>query len=94
MIIHFRIKVVNHPVLINLQNTTIPEDAPPDQIFHQGGERRHHVWYAKDIINLPKTMNQMHVGQILHSFFEYGSHRFQWGREVIFLRTQGGIFNK
>ncbi|CUS11035.1 unnamed protein product [Tuber aestivum] len=94
MIIHFLIKVVDPPVFINRQNTAIPEYAPPDQIFDEGGEREHHVWYAKDIKTLPKTTNQMHVGQLLHSFFEYYSHRFQWEREVIFIRTQGFIFSK
>jgi len=94
MIIHFLINVVDPPVLINLQNTPIPEDVPPDQIFDEGGEGEHRIWYAKDIENLPKTTNQMHIGLLLHSFFEYYSHRFQWGREVISIRTQGGIFSK
>ncbi|CAZ83911.1 unnamed protein product [Tuber melanosporum] len=94
MIIHFLINVVDPPVLINLQNTPIPEDVPPDQIFDEGGEGEHQIWYAKDIENLPKTANQMHVGQLLHSFFEYYSYKFQWGREVISIRTQGGIFSK
>lgn len=94
MIIHFLINVVDPPVLINLQNTPISEDVPPDQIFDGGGEGEHQIWYAKDIENLPKTTNQMHIGQLLHSFFEYYSHRFQWGREVISIRTQGGIFSK
>ncbi|PUU74298.1 hypothetical protein B9Z19DRAFT_462777 [Tuber borchii] len=94
MIIHFLINVVDPPVLINLQNTPISEDVPPDQIFDESGEGEHQIWYAKDIENLPKTTNQMHIGQLLHSFFEYYSHRFQWGREVISIRTQGGIFSK
>ncbi|CUS11037.1 unnamed protein product [Tuber aestivum] len=38
MIIHFLITVVDHPVLIKRRDTTIPEGAPPDQIFHEGGE--------------------------------------------------------
>ncbi|CUS11036.1 unnamed protein product, partial [Tuber aestivum] len=94
MIIYFLIKVVDPPVFRNWQNTTIPEDAPHDQTFDEGGEGEHHVWYAKDIKNLPKTTNETHVGQLLDSFFEYYSHRVQWGREVIFIRTQGGIFSK
>ncbi|PWW79376.1 hypothetical protein C7212DRAFT_272997 [Tuber magnatum] len=94
MIIHFLINVVDPPVLINLQNTPIPEDVPPDQIFDEDGEGEHQIWYAKDIENLPKTSNQMHIGQLLRNFFEYYSYRFQWGREVISIRTQGGIFSK
>ncbi|RPA91965.1 hypothetical protein L873DRAFT_1751119 [Choiromyces venosus 120613-1] len=94
MIIHFLINVVDPPVLINLQNILIPEDVPPDQIFDEDGEGEHQIWYAKDIENLPKTTNQMHIGQLLHSFFEYYSYRFQWGREVISIRTQGGILSK
>ncbi|KAG0127477.1 hypothetical protein HOY82DRAFT_672050 [Tuber indicum] len=38
MIIHFLINVVDPPVSINLQNTPIPEDVPPDQIFDKAGE--------------------------------------------------------
>ncbi|CUS07941.1 unnamed protein product [Tuber aestivum] len=38
MIIHFLINVVDPPVLIKRQNIGIPEDAPPDQIFVEGGE--------------------------------------------------------
>ncbi|CUS07942.1 unnamed protein product, partial [Tuber aestivum] len=94
MIIYFLIKVVDPPVFRNRQNTTIPEDAPHDQIFDEGGEGEHHVWYARDIENLPGTTNQARVGQLLDSFFEYYSHRVQWGTEVIFIRTQGGIFSK
>ncbi|KAG0642791.1 hypothetical protein HOY80DRAFT_1007755 [Tuber brumale] len=80
MIIHFLINAVDPPVSINLQNTPIPEDVPPDQIFDKVGKGQHRIWYAEDVEILPKTTNQMHVGRLLHSFFKYYSYRFQWGR--------------
>jgi hypothetical protein len=36
----------------------------------------------------------MDIGELLKGFFEYYAHGFQWGREVVSIRTKGGLMTK
>lgn len=36
----------------------------------------------------------MQIGELLRGFFEYYAYAFQWGREVISIRTKGGLLTK
>jgi terminal uridylyltransferase len=36
----------------------------------------------------------MHLGQLLRGFFEYYTFNFHWGRDVVSIRSMGGLMTK
>lgn len=97
IILHYLINIVKPPVLPNLQTFPIPEDTPTAEIVFEGasaGDDLFEIWFYKDIDTLPKSSNIMHIGELLRGFFEYYAYAFQWGREVVSIRTKGGLMTK
>lgn len=94
MIIHFLTNIVKPPVLTNLQTRSIPKDTEPKDVFNDDGEGPYRIWYAKDVQSLPELSNKMHIGQLLREFFEYYTFNFSWERDVVSIRTPGGLLTK
>lgn len=95
IVLHYLINIVKPAVLPNLQAFPVPENIPTTEIvFEEAGDDIFDIWFYKDISALPKSSNTMHVGELLRGFFEYYAYTFQWGREVVSIRTKGGLLTK
>ncbi|RPB17583.1 PAP/OAS1 substrate-binding domain-containing protein [Morchella conica CCBAS932] len=95
IVLHYLINVVKPPVLPNLQTFPVPDSAPTNEIIFEGdSDDTFEIWFYKDIEKLPKSDNAMDIGELLKGFFEYYAHNFQWGREVVSIRTKGGLMTK
>lgn len=87
-----------------------PSYLPPDEIVNQTTCRGYDVRFwrnDKEIANLAESKmlnhNRDSLGKLLRGFFEYyaqsgplsiGGRGFDWGREVLSLRTHGGLLTK
>ncbi|KAI5850289.1 hypothetical protein DFP73DRAFT_538834 [Morchella snyderi] len=95
IVLHYLINVIKPPVLPNLQTFPVPDDAPTSEIIFEGdSDDTFEIWFYKDIEKLPKSDNAMDIGELLKGFFEYYASGFQWGREVVSIRTKGGLMSK
>lgn len=95
IVLHYLINIVKPAILPNLQAFSVPEDTPTTEIvFEEAGDDIFDIWFYKDINALPKSSNTMHIGELLRGFFEYYAYTFQWGREVVSIRTKGGLLTK
>ncbi|KAF8477126.1 hypothetical protein BDZ91DRAFT_647624 [Kalaharituber pfeilii] len=98
MILHYLINVVQPPVLPNLQLYPIPPGTPQSEIITEEG---HNIWYYKDRETLEKqaaegslTSNTMDLTTLLLGFFEFYAYKFGWVRDIISIRTEGGLITK
>lgn len=97
MVLHYLINIVEPPVLPNLQLYPIPAETPKDEVTAEG----HNVWYYKDVVEIERrvadgtmTTNTMDLPFLLLGFFEFYAYRFGWVKDIISIRTQGGLISK
>ncbi|KEQ70525.1 PAP/OAS1 substrate-binding domain-containing protein, partial [Aureobasidium namibiae CBS 147.97] len=98
MVLHYLINVARPPVLPNLQHEAEADGVPPTMIDG------HEVCFfdREDIIETRAsqgvvTQNKESLGSLLVGFFRYyavNSGGFFWTRDVLSLRTQGGLLSK
>ena len=98
MVLHYLINTVEPPVLPNLQLYPIPAETPKDEITTEEG---HNVWYHKDATEIKRrvadgtmTTNTMSLSLLLLGFFEFYAYRFDWVKDIISIRTKGGLISK
>lgn len=98
MILHYLMNIVEPPVIPNLQLYPVPPDTPKDEITTEEG---HNVWYYKDIEEIERrvaegtmTTNTMDLATLLLGFFEFYAFRFGWAKDIISIRTKGGLISK
>lgn len=98
MVLHYLINVVEPPVLPNLQLYPIPAGTPGDEITTEEG---HNVWYYKDVAEIERrvadgtmTTNTMDLAFLLLGFFGFYAYRFGWVKDIISIRTKGGLTSK
>lgn len=77
----------------NLQR--IPPSRPlnPEEVELNG----HNIYFYDDIATLRQewsSQNTENVGELLIDFFRYFSKEFSYSRDVISLRTEGGLMSK
>ncbi|KAI4755331.1 PAP/OAS1 substrate-binding domain-containing protein [Aureobasidium sp. EXF-3400] len=98
MVLHYLVNVARPPVLPNLQHEAEADGVPPTIIDG------HEVCFfdREDIIETRAsqgvvTQNKESLGNLLVGFFKYyavNSGGFFWTRDVLSLRTQGGLLSK
>jgi terminal uridylyltransferase len=98
MVLHYLVNVARPPVLPNLQHEAEADGVPPTIIDG------HEVCFfdREDIIETRAskglvTQNKESLGNLLVGFFRYyavNSGGFFWTRDVLSLRTQGGLLSK
>jgi terminal uridylyltransferase len=98
MVLHYLVNVARPPVLPNLQHEAEADGVPPTIIDG------HEVCFfdREDIIETRAskglvTKNKESLGNLLVGFFRYyavNSGGFFWTRDVLSLRTQGGLLSK
>jgi len=98
MVLHYLVNVARPPVLPNLQHEAEADGVPPTMIDG------HEVCFfdREDIIETRAsqgvvTQNKESLGNLLVGFFRYyavNSGGFFWTRDVLSLRTQGGLLSK
>jgi len=98
MTLHYLINTVEPPVLPNLQLYPIPQETPKDEITTEEG---YNVWYCKDVAEIERrvaggtmTTNTMDLASLLLGFFEFYAYRFDWIKDIISIRTKGGLVSK
>ncbi|KAK4204148.1 hypothetical protein QBC40DRAFT_192697, partial [Triangularia verruculosa] len=110
MMIHYLINVAKPFVLPNLQQLAPPPrpDMTPAEYEATYMCKGYHVRFWRDEEEIQRlaqedkiTRNRESIGQLLRGFFQYyavNNHRvgngFDWGRDVISLRTPGGLLTK
>ncbi|KAK6001955.1 hypothetical protein QM012_002445 [Aureobasidium pullulans] len=98
MVLHYLVNVANPPVLPNLQHEAEANGLPPSTI--DGYEVR--FFDKEDLIESRAsqgaiTQNKESLGNLLVGFFRYyavNSGGFFWTRDVLSLRSRGGIISK
>lgn len=103
MVIHYLSNVARPPVLPNLQHWDIPENTPQEllRVKSHDGQSEHNVWFWQDWDEIDSvaasggiTSNKEELGSLIRGFFDYYTHSFNWLKEVISIRTRGGILLK
>ncbi|KAI5241596.1 PAP/OAS1 substrate-binding domain-containing protein [Aureobasidium subglaciale] len=98
MVLHYLVNVVQPPVLPNLQHEAEANGMPPTSV--DGYEVR--FFDQEDMIEQRAsqgaiTQNEDSLGSLLVGFFRYyavNAGGFFWTRDVLSLRTQGGVLSK
>ncbi|KAE8258669.1 hypothetical protein A4X13_0g1538 [Tilletia indica] len=93
LVLFFLCHVKRPPILPNLQR--IPPSRPlnPEEVELNG----HNIYFYDDIATLRQewsSQNTENVGELLIDFFRYFSKEFSYSRDVISLRTEGGLMSK
>jgi terminal uridylyltransferase len=102
MVLHYLMNVANPPVIPNLQHLAKIEDSwdPSRQIELFEGFDVRFVQDHQGLQDIQREMaanrNRESAGQLLRGFFQYyGTNQgFHWTRDVISIRTKGGIVSK
>jgi hypothetical protein len=105
MVLHYLTNVVKPFVCPNLQLIMSPPGVAEQQTCNG-----YNVWFWRDEKEIEAqaerrmlNYNQISVGSLLRGFFEYyagpgplsaGGKSFDWGRDVLSLRTRGGLLSK
>jgi len=104
MVLHYLMNVVQPPVIPNLQRVprAMEDTSPGNDMVIDGCTVR--FWRDEDDIRrvvASPGFKQNHtdtVGSLLRGFFQYFAHPsdggFQWGTDVLSLRTLGGVLRK
>lgn len=100
MVLHYLVNVARPPVLMNLQLQAEKAGLPPEMV--DGWKVR--FWRNEEEIMQSArqgviSQNKQPIGVLLRGFFEYFASNFHgtgfmWQKEVLSLRTQGGILSK
>ncbi|KAJ9614478.1 hypothetical protein H2200_002615 [Cladophialophora chaetospira] len=102
MVLHYLMNVATPPVIPNLQYLAKTEDSwnPDRQIeLFEGFDVRFvqdHQGLEEIQQEMSKNRNRESAGQLLRGFFQYyGTNQgFHWTRDIISIRTKGGIVSK
>ncbi|KIW62518.1 hypothetical protein PV04_10685 [Phialophora macrospora] len=102
MVLHYLMNIASPPVIPNLQHLAKIEDSwdPSRQIELFEGFDVRFVQDHQGLQDIQREMaanrNRESAGQLLRGFFQYyGTHQgFHWTRDVISIRTKGGIVSK
>lgn len=81
------------PVLPNLQRIPPTRPLAPEELELNG----HDIYFYDDVATLRQewsSQNTENVGELLIDFFKYFSKEFSYSKDVISLRTEGGLMTK
>ncbi|PWN43078.1 PAP/OAS1 substrate-binding domain-containing protein, partial [Ceraceosorus guamensis] len=93
LVLFFLTHVKRPSVLPNLQRIPPPRVLTQEEIELNG----HNIYFYDDVATLRQewaSQNTENVGELLMDFFRYFSKEFAYSRDVISLRTEGGLVPK
>ncbi|SPO36902.1 related to caffeine-induced death protein 1 Cid1 [Pseudozyma flocculosa] len=91
--LYFLTHVKRPAVLPNLQRVPPTRQLKPEELELDG----HNIYFYDDVATLRKewtSQNTENVGELLIEFFRYFSKEFSYAKDVISLRTEGGLLSK
>ncbi|KAN0065481.1 hypothetical protein ACQY0O_001317 [Thecaphora frezii] len=91
--LYFLTHVKRPAVLPNLQRIPPTRPLKPEELELNG----HNIYFYDDVATLRKewtSQNTENVGELLIEFFRYFSKEFSYSKDVISLRTEGGLLSK
>ncbi|PWN53249.1 hypothetical protein IE53DRAFT_360142 [Violaceomyces palustris] len=93
LVLFFLTHVKRPAVLPNLQRIPPTRPLSPEEVELNG----HNIYFYDDVATLRKewsSKNKENVGELLIDFFKYFSKEFSYSKDVISLRTEGGLMSK